>query len=160
MFLHIPTGMPGAKTKSSRRTRRPCGPSTEFVKSTWNTTEPRGRHITGHVAKLRVYGEEVAVDVLHCVLYRLHPLVILEMSLERQRSCFSLGLRCRLFLAVGGPMVELQGGVGGVEIRGKGAASSYSVPGNIVIASPLPRSQTTLAFLEAGWKPSFQPITF
>ena len=39
--------MPGAKIKSSRRTRRPCGPGTKFAKSTWDTTEPRGCHITG-----------------------------------------------------------------------------------------------------------------
>lgn len=51
-------------------------------------------------------------------------------------------------LAVDGPSVELKGGVGvgRVEIRGKGAAGSYLVQENIVIASPIPRPKRAWGF--------------
>lgn len=46
----------------------------------------------------------------------------------------------------------------GVEIRGKGPATSYLVPGNIIIASPPSAFRAALAFLEAGWKPGSRPM--
>lgn len=78
---HKPTEMPGAKIKSSRRTRRPCGPSTELAKIHMGTTEPRDCHITGPVAKLHVCeggGEAVAGGVQKQVLRRLHACHVLE----------------------------------------------------------------------------------
>lgn len=72
MFLHIPTDARG-EIKSSRRTRRPCGPSTESPNPHGIPLSPEAATLLARSQNYRFTDGEVTVHYVYCVLYCLHP---------------------------------------------------------------------------------------